>query len=882
VQWVLALCVPPDERDALTGDLAEAYNRHIRPALGPWRAGFWYSQQVLTACVYGLTARAGYAFANVRAEGIGRDLRYAIRGLIRATAFSLVVVLSLAVAIGANTSVFSLLYDVLLAPLPVPHPERLVSFQRVSVDGRDRAFSSAEYDVLRSTRAVASLTAIRSVDNVPVDIGGDRHYFGAEFVAGPYFDTIGLRPVVGRFITAGDEEARTTVAVVSERFSRERFGGDSAGLGQTLMIRGLPFSVVGVMPSAYRGLEYPGRFTMALPMTTAGLVGFPDCLRRATPSLDLVGRLRDGITIEAATAAADAIFERCCAAGAPGAPPGESRASHLALVGMTQGIGGGKDDFRDDVRGLLKALMAAVSLVLLITCAHVVNLFVIRGSSRAREIALRLSLGASRARVARTLLLEGVLLAAAGGSLGFALAAWARALLTSAIPTNLNSIADVAQFQVRPPVMGFTVAVCLASVLLTAVWPALRATSVDAVVAIRTGAQLAARGSGRFLQRVGVVVQVALALVLVSTASLLAATLYQLSRVDSGVRPDHVFLAAAETRGTSLELGGIVPVHQEILQRVRALPDVERAAMATYVPFFGGRQFEETISLETSPVFHDVLMVAITPDFLGTIGTSLTMGRDVVPTDGPTSAPVVVVSEALARVLGNDPDIVGRRVRLGGRDATATIVGVARDVKLNSLRSEAEPVVYVPATQSGSWPFFELVVRASKPLPGFERRLATTIITAAPGIQVRRESTLATEIDSSLARERFTGLLAALFGVIALGLAAMGIYGVVAYQVARRTSEFGVRAALGARGADLLWLVARGMLPSVAAGIALGIPLALLAARAIAPQLYGVEPVSPGLFTSSLAVLLVTAAFAVALPAQRAARVDPITSLRTL
>jgi predicted permease len=872
-EGLIRLVTTAAERGPLLGDLEEVRAR-LEQSLGRRGADGWLLRQAILVAAYAARARVAATWSTAKTLRWGpRDLRYAARALARTPAFTVVAALSLAVGIGATTAMFGLVYAVLFEPLAVPHPDELAVLERVSVDGRADTFSYREYASLRSVSPAADLAVDASIDNVPFTIDGSREYLTTEFVGGNYFRMLGIRPRLGRFVDEADEQAGARVLVISERVWERSFNRSPRVVGATVDIKAAPFTVIGVAPASFRGLDYPGSFAAAIPAAAATTIGLPDYLRQAEPALGIVGRPSTRRT-SATLAALDAAFQRCCH---------KAVAEHLAFVGASYGIGG-KDDMRAELRGSLMALLGAVALLLVIACVNVANLLFIRGTRRARELALRLSLGASRARVVQQLLAESVLLAVAGGGAGLGLAAVGRALLSKSLPRNFDVLTEVVRFHVDTPVMLCTMATALLTVVMAGVGPAFNATGVEIGSVTKGGDRITAVTGSHRWERVGVRLQVALALLLLTTASLLSGTLSKLSSIDTGVRAEDVFVLAVETRGTSLEGAGIVPIHSDILDRVRALPGVDHAAMATFVPFFGGRRSTRQLELIGKPAdpIPSVVLDAVTPEFFAATGIRLLAGRDFGQADTSSSGPVVVLAESVARRLGGGPELVGRHVRVSGQStAVATVIGIARDAKLNDVRGAAPLVFYAPVTQTGPWPFLEVTIRARVAPPGFDRQLRTAVNAVAPDARVRFSSTLETELGAALAPERFAAALASIFAVIALGLAAIGLYGVVAQQVSSRTSELGVRVALGARGPDLAAMVARHGAALVGAGLAIGLPLAVLAGRLLAPELYGVRSWEPSVLAKAVGVLMLTSALALAVPARRAAKTDPLVTIKS-
>jgi predicted permease len=870
---LIRLCVAPGEREAILGDLDEARQR-VTGDVGPRAARRWYLRQAGAAAAYGVGDRGRALWQAFREFHWGAtEFRQGARTLLRTPGMTMLAVLSLGVGIGATTAMFGLVYAVLLQPLALPHPEQLVVLERATPRSHDDWFSGVELAALASADTRITLVPDRGIDNVPLTIGGDREYVAVDAVGGRFFETLALQPRIGRLIDAADEASGAHVIVIAQALWEATFNADPRAIGSRIDVNGTPFVLIGVTPEAFHGLDYPGSFRAAVPITSAAAIGIKDDLRGTSAALGIVGRLRPGGAPAAVLGALDAVFQRCCR---------QSADEHLVWAEASHGVGG-KDDMRDELRGSLLALLGAVVLVLVIACLNVANLFMIRGERRARELALRMSLGASRARVVSQLLAESVMVAIAAGALGLAIASCGRMLLSQHLPRNVSVMRDLLRFHVDTPVLFCTLAAAAITVLLAGVLPALRSTQLALAPTLKSGDRLANAGGGQWIERAGVSLQVALALLLVTSASLLAGTLNRLSAVDSGLRPEDVYVAAVETRGTSLEAGGIVPIHAAVLERVRAMPGVTKAGLATYVPFFGGRRSTRDLQISGTgdAAIHDVILDAITPGFFGAIGIRLSSGRDISEADAAGADPVVILSESTARRLGLGGDAVGKQIRVTGQTSMlATVVGVARDAKLNDLRAAPPLIFYMPVTQTGLWPFLELTVRAPKAPADFDRLLQRAVNDVAPAARVRFASTLETEIRAATSRERFSAALASAFAVIALGLAALGLYGLMTQQVARRHSELGVRVALGARGVNLIALVSRSAMRLVVIGLAIGFPLSLAATRLIAPELYGLRSWEPSSYAWSMVALAITAIVAVALPARRAAQADPLIALK--
>jgi predicted permease len=822
-----------------------------------------------------------------------QDVRYGWRSLRRSPAFTIVAVLSLALGIGANTAIFGLLNAVLLERLPLRHPEQLVALERTSGQGTNIYFAYAEYLALEQA---PSLPRLEAFGNTPATIAvrNEQDFFSVDLVTGGYFELVGLKPILGRLITTDDERTNAMVVVLSQELWEKFFAADPAAIGQVVAIHGVSFTVIGVVPRDYHGLYFAGNFSAAVPITVAPQLGATDIRSPDRPLLlNVLARLQPGWTAQRATLAFDQAFQTCCAReplpGAPQAAKGARDANgaavqlpHVRAIDVSRGLSHPKMDLRGQYRRILFVLMAGVIIVLLIACANVGNLLLARAAARQRELAVRMSMGATRSRVVRQLLTESFELAALGGLVGFGLSR----LGLSVLSHNLPAMTDLVAPRPSAIILAFTAATTLGCTLLFGVFPALRATRHDIVSPLKEGG----RGSGRS-RRFGadrgiVVAQVALALVLVSAATLFVATLRNLKQFDGGYGSTRILLTRIETRGTPYEKGGIMPFYEEILGRVRGIPGVTRAAMSSVVPVFGGRSMRDQIHVPGYEPAADEDMsswyAAVTPDYFAATGIGLESGREFDDRDGATAEQVAIVSRAFARHYFATRNPIGGSVVLGeGSTATTMrIVGVAHDARYTDLRSPPTEIYYTPVTQSGGWPFFVLAVRTAGDPQTLAPALRQQIRGVAPALRLMGFSGVEDALNDALARERLAAALAALFGCLAVSLAAVGLYGVVAYNVSRRTQEIGVRMALGARPRDVTWLVVRQTLTMTGVGIVVGVPLAIMAARAIGAQLYGIGANDPRALIGAATLLVLVGAAASVVPGGRAARVDPSEALR--
>jgi predicted permease len=545
----------------------------------------------------------------------------------------------------------------------------------------------------------------------------------------------------------------------------------------------------------------------------------------------------------------------------------------------------GKNDFRDDYRLVLWSLMGAVLLVLLIACSNVGNLLLARGAARERELAVRLSLGASRPRIVRQLLAESALLAALGAALGIALAAWGTTLLIQKLPTGVGDATGLVEFHPKGAILWFTLGVGVLSVLAFGLGPALRATRGDLISPLRERASGGRSSTTRVVDRLLVVGQVAVTLVLVCGAGLLVATVHNLRSIDPGFASNNLVAVSVETRGTQYERGGIVPIHQDLLDRVRVVPGVRSAAMSTRVPAIGGRNasFNYHVVGRSTGDSAEVWLTVITPGYFATTGTRLLGGRDFSSGDTPAGQRVAIVNAAFVRrhfASGDSP--IGAQVQLDGLNGgeTVTLVGVAQDMRQGDRRSPQAPSIYVPAVQAGNWPFFLVVMRTA----GEPHAVAASVLRAlgpyARTLHLTGAQTMDEAYDEVVLRERLAASLASTSALLALGLAMVGLSGLIGFAVVRRTREIGVRMALGARRSGIVWMVLRGALATVGFGVAIGGPLAVAGGHVLSSLLYGVGATDLATIVGAMLGLAMTGILASALPAWRASRVDPVISLR--
>ncbi len=805
---------------------------------------------------------------------LDQDLRFGLRALRRAPGFALVAVLSLGLGIGANTAIFGVIHALMLRKLPVPNPEQLV--QLTGAVERGNLFPRAEYLAFRDAPGISFATFFLSrVDGA--ELKGAALRPNVEMADGRFFHVLGLAPAAGRLLTEQDESEAAPVAVASYRFAQRYFGTAQAAVGERILLHGHSFTIVGVTPAGYRGLVLTFPFDLTVPRTTTALLATPR--GPAPPEVTwVVGRL--GGEPSAVAAAVKRAYANCCALGQlapPGHLPGEQR---VDLAGISRGIAFSKGgDFRSLYSRMLFALMGGVAVLLLISCSNVGNLLLARATVRSRELAVRLSLGASRRRVVRQLLVESGLLAGLGATLGVAAAVWGTAFLARHLPSNLRALEPFIAVEPNRVILGFSLGVAVFCTLLVGVLPALRATRVDPVIGLATG-RAAVRGGRSRLDRAIVAAQVGLALVLVSSAGLLMTTFRNLRSGADGFEPRGLFFADFDFRSMpETDSAGVLLVAERVAERLREVPGVKRAVIGSLVPLVYGGGPSRVVQAQGLEE-REVVYVRANPGFFDAVGIRLTAGRDFASGDRGGASGVAIVSRGLAERYFPGRNPIGASLRLSQSAGAMQIVGVAEDTKYFDLRSPAPLTLYQPWAASTEG--FLIVVRTDGKMnaaAGIDA-VRSASAGALPNVQARRVDAMEYMLDYHAGRERSLALIGVLFGAVAVGLAAIGLYGVMAFQVAARSGEIGIRMALGANGRRVVRMVLQQTFGVIAIGIVVGVPLALVAAKALASLLYGTSPWNATPLASAALVLIGVGTAASVLPARRASRVDPLIALR--
>ena len=858
-----------------------------------------------------------------------RDISYSLRQLRRSPGLTAIVVLSLALGIGANTAIFSLIDAVMLKLLPVKDPGQLLlmswavrskpgiipSFLRSLSGEMDQdptgrftstSFSYPAFEDIRARNQVfAGVLGFADADRLNVGAGGQPGLAVGQFVSGDYFSTLGVQAFLGRTITPVDDTLRASpAAMISYDYWAQRFGRDPAVLGRAITVNGVPFTLVGVTPPEFFGLQ-PGRaIEVWIPLHTQPQVWPEPEVRKAAKFsarddwwVVVMGRLKQRITEQQARAELDVILRQNVAPTAPHEAHGSQSVSpelpRVELAPASKGLNALRHQFSRP----LFVLMAVVVLVLLIACANVANLLLARAMSRQKEVAVRLALGAGRRRLVRQLLTESALLATGGGVLGAILAY----RVSDVLLVFMSSGREPVQLHVSPDlrVLGFTALISVFTGILFGLAPALRGTRLDLTTALKEGAGgvfrrgRPLRGARLGLGKALVASQAAMSLVLLIGAGLFVRTLRNLSSQDIGFDRSNLLLFGIAPALAGYKGEKLASFYQELQRRIEALPGVRSVSLSqnrlinggvSITGFFLQGYSPQAGGTETNDPWHGGVHVnQVGPSFFETVGIPLLIGRTLNAGDAGKSAKVAVINTTLVRKRLGNANPIGRRFGFGDEKSSSdiTIVGVVGDAKYSDLRKEPPPTVYVPYTQNPEEPgAMNYEVRTAGDPKNWIGSVRQTVLGLDKSLPLFDINTETQQIEQATFQERLFARLLSFFGLLALVLACVGLYGVMAYGVARRTNEIGLRMALGAERGRVLWMVLGETWWLMAAGVCIGLPLALAACRLVSSMLFGLKPADPLTIATATLILVAVAALAGYLPARRASRVDPMVALR--
>lgn len=814
-------------------------------------------------------------------ETLLKDARYGLRMLLRSPGFTIVALLSLALGIGANTAIFSMISAFLFAPLPVAQPSQLVSiFTTDTKNPGPLPTSHLNYiDYREKNNAFTDIVAFTGTGVSYSSPGGESKNLFAQVVSGNYFDVLGVKADYGRTFLPDEDKTPGThpVVVLSHAAWQRDFGGDTAIVGKTISLNRHDFNVVGIAQKDFTGTDIGGGPDLWVPMMMHAVIqpGFDWYDTRRGLFLAMIGRLKPGNSTTQAQASMTALGTQL-----EQEYKKDNEGRNVRLVPL---LTARNDPTGDGQVGLtFSALMGIAAIVLLIACANVTNLLLARATRRKREIAIRLALGASRGRLIKQLMTESLMLSLAGGTIGFFVALWSKDILRSLVPFGGGP--NQQGLSIDPRVLIFAVVVSVVSGLLFGLAPALQASRPDLVPTLKGDITMPV-GSRRFrpnLRNALVVAQVGLSLFALITAGLFVRSLQKAQSVNPGFNSENVLLMAfnlgregyTEPQGRNF--------HRQVIERIRAVPGVLNATVARDRPFGGG--FQRSVFIEGQeppPGGRGVLVQTnnIGAGFFETLGIPLLRGRDFVEADNQQAPKVMIINEAMAGRFWPDQNPIGKRLKLFGDQDFREVVGLVADTKYNSLTEPRRAFMYMPLQQEYV-PQINVHVRTGTDARALVSALRNEVQQIDPSLPVLNIQTLSERVENSLGGERSQATLLGSGGILALILAAIGLYGVMSYSVAQRTREIGIRMALGATRGNVKGLVLRQGVALVSAGVVLGLGAAFVITRSLASLLFGVSAIDPITFGGTSALLIVVALVASYVPARRATKVDPIIALR--
>ena len=794
-------------------------------------------------------------------ETLIQDLRYGIRLLAKKPGFTLVVVMTLALGIGVNTAIFSVVNTVLLRPLPYKDAEQIAVVWETlpSIGLEENTPAPANYIKWREQNEVFENIAAFTVGFTNLTGAGEPERVDSLRVSASVFPLLGVEPMLGRtFLPEEDQPGASRVVVLSHSLWQRRFGRDPGILEKNITVNDRSYTVIGVMPPSFKFPLLKAELWVPIAFT-------PDARTEMSRNLWVLARMKPGITRDQAQAEMQTITTR-------GQDPQAAFRFGVNVVPLGEQLVG-------HIRPALLVLLAATGFVLLIACVNVANLLLARATTRQKEIAVRLALGAGRWRLMRQLLTESLMLASLGGAAALLLAMWGVDVLSSLMPDNISQAKSVF---IDSRVFAFTLGVSLVTGIVFGIIPALQATKPNLNETLKEGGRDSSSGSRRWVRNLLVIAEVSLALVLLIGAGLMMKSFQRLNNVDMGFQPDNLLAMQVQLSSSKyVDQSKRTAFFDQLLQQVESLPGVESAGIINGLPVSfqgGGSTFTIEGRAEAEATTPMCTYRIISPDYFRTMRIPLVSGRDISRHDSETAEHVAIISESLARQVWPDGNALGQRIKWGGDDSPMSIVGIVKDVKL-SLTAEIKPHVYIPYSQVHIAPY-EMVIRTKTDAPALSAAIRSEVWSIDKDQPVSNIRTVEQILSGSIARPRFNLLLLGIFAALAMALAAVGIYGVMSYTVTQNTREIGIRMALGARPGDVLKFVVGQGLALTLIGVGIGIAAAFALTRLMENLLFEVTATDPATFVLYSAILTGVALVACFVPARRATKVDPMVALR--
>lgn len=843
-----------------------------------------------------------------------QDLGYALRQLRKTPGFTATVLLTLALGIGANSAIFTLINAILLHNLPVTDPKTLIRIgdkndccvnSGWNKEGDYSLFATDTYYQFKKNlpefEELAAMESGYTWRPVTVRRAGPQTVaksVSGTFVSGNYFRVFGLSPAAGRlFVDADDQKGAPTTAVMSYEAWQQDYAGDPSVVGSVFYINTKPATIIGVAPKGFYGDRIdtnPPKYY--LPMNSMDeVIDTPYFNDPDTQWAYIIGRVRPGTSVGSLQAKASALLKQQFAPLKTFTDPRAQKALPLTHVVLTPG-GGGIQNMQDEAKSNLKLLQWIAAMVLLVACANIANLLLVRGMSRRAELSIRSALGAQRIRIVRQLLTESILLSGLGGTLGLAVSyLGAHALLALAFPDQHNMPVDASP---SPLVIGFAFALSLVTGVLFGLAPALMAARTQPAEALRSNARTTSQGAS-LLQRALVVLQAALSLVLLVAAGLFVQSLNKAQGVNMKLDATNRYIAHINPQAAGYKNTEVEPLYQTIVDRFHAIPGVMKVGLATYTPM-EDNNWGSGVKVQGEPDLHEgASWVKGTPEYFDSVGTHVVMGRGFTQQDTLNAPPVAVVNQEFVKKFFGNRNPIGHRFGFSGpgnagKDGAHEIVGVVEDTTYTTVYWKNHTMYFLPLTQRAgsaidpkdtidkdtSLYAGALVIQTNRPVPGFEKIVGDTLASINPNLTVVKFQTFQQQIDDRFIQERLIARLTSLFGLLALLLAAIGLYGVTAFTVVRRTPEIGIRMALGAARSRVIGTVMRGAMLQTLAGLAIGVPVAVFCVRYVKSQLYEITSVNVPVMGVAIGVLVLAALVAGIIPARRAASIDPVRALR--